>query len=157
MKGPRGPFSSPRLTYVSLPPDYEPLQPLVGHPGCVFSLCRRDTIPGRNRGRTLVMHVDEANLIREMKRLWTTPASRRWIFSDLFSRVSKTWRGPFFLSYNDVFQSLCESVFSTSFGLDVKCQKKRGLLCEARFNVSGFIIFRTSGRGQEALCLSICR
>lgn len=45
VEGPRGPFSSPRLTYVSLPPDYEPLQPLVGHPGCVFSLCRRDTIP----------------------------------------------------------------------------------------------------------------
>lgn len=112
---------------------------------------------GRNHESTLVMHVDETNLVREMKRLWTT---RRWIFSDLFSRVSKTSRA--FLSRIMMFFNPCrESVFHFSFGLDSNVWAKYGrrgdYFATTTFNVCGFIIFRMSRGGQVALYLSIRR
>lgn len=99
------------------------------------------------------MHVDETNLVREMKRLWTT---RRWIFSDLFSRVSKTSRA--FLSRIMMFFNPCrESVFHFSFGLDSNVWAKYGrrgdYFATTTFNVDSLFL----EWAEEVRWLCICR
>lgn len=142
VEGPRGPFcsSKPRLTYVSLPPDYEPLQPLGVRPrGCFFSLCVDETGPKSREYASYARGWDE-----EMKRLWTTPAPTMNIFGPLLPRFQNVTRA--FLSRIMMFFNPCrESVFHR-FRFRFKCLGQilgRGgdYFATTMFNVCGFIIY----------------
>lgn len=133
VEGPRGPFSSskPRLTYVSLPPDYELFNPWVGHPGCVFSLCVDETGPKSREYASYARGWDEPRPRDETT--LNNPAMN--IFGPLLPRFQNV-KGLSF-AYNDVFQSLSRECFSLQFRFGFKrlgqIREKRRLLCHYYF------------------------